>query len=426
MALAAVVLGVFWRGYRKFVSRRLWDAVVSLTAAIMYVFCLWIPGRLQAAEVLDSKISSAGIVFRPDPLELDQLALFWALELLVVFLVELGIVATFPRVKAIEDRHSRKHWQIVAVVLIIAGFCAYMVFPVALESRGLEGQGLVVLLRTALVCGLAVLAYFDGFGLWRFRIALFAGTFFLILENVRSPLAVIVIAYVCGLLVRGSIYRLRIVVAMLCVTVCAILAGTFMSEMRANSTRGEGRDAGAIVAEVLDDPADAVYGAGIDTLDGYRFAREIAGFEPARPADLFSPVTTFIPRSLWPEKPRSVSVEVSSKYLGYKASGQFLSPIGYLRLTMGSYVSGLLLFAVIFGVFAYLAQRLRGTIWFAILMVVVFRFLLGGSMFDVYYGLVLVVILSGASLGVSLLKRDFPVVEHRENRGLISTSAASD
>ncbi len=364
----------------------------------MYLLCLWVPAQFQASGMLESKIYRAGVASVPTISEIDALSFFWSLELLVVLAAELVIVWICGTRSPRPDRRIKREWKKVALLLIFVGFAATVLFPASLESRAAEGQGLFVLLRTALVCGLAIVAYFDGFKSNLYRLALLGGTVYLILENVRSPLFVILIAYAAGLIGRGAIYKKRVVLSFAVALILAVVSATFMSEMRANITRDEGRGVGEIVSELTNEPIVLAYGAGVDTLDGYRFSALISEYEDARPSDLLSPVTTFIPRAIWPEKPRSISVELSSKYLGYKASGQYLSPIGYLRLAVGSYVGALILFAIFFLAVVYLVLAVRRTFWLAIVLVVLFRFLLGGSAFDVYYGLVLLVVVWGGAV----------------------------
>ena len=158
-----------------------------------------------------------------------------------------------------------------------------------------------------------------------------------------------------------------------------------------NTVRNQGLNASEIISTNLKNPILGIYGAGLDTLDGYRFSREIADREQGRPLDLLNIALTFVPRQIWDTKPTDFSVDMSAKYLGYRVSGQFLSPVGYLTLIFNSYFFGLLVLAILIVIYCLLSKRYFSTFWNVILLTVAFRFLIGGSSFDIYYGLTLVV-----------------------------------
>ncbi|QXF82808.1 hypothetical protein SAMN04490240_1407 [Rhodococcus pyridinivorans] len=402
IALGLVVLVIYARTFRQYRARNVQNALVSGLGATMYTLCLWVPAKLQESGALTSKIFRAGVAAHPTASEIDALSWKWALELSIILFAELLVVYAYSHHRPKPEKRPREQWLRISICLILVGLVATIVFPAELESRAAEGQGIFVLLRTSLVCGLAILAFFNCFSRKSMWLLLIGGTAFLVLENVRSPLFVILIAYAAGLIVRGVIYNRKAVVSIAVAVVVAIGFSSFMSEMRANITRNEGLSTSDIVSEMSEAPLVAAYKSGVDTLDGYRFSALVADVEPARPYDLLSPITTFIPRAVWEDKPPSISVELSSKYLGYKASGQFLSMIGFLTLATGGYGSALLLFAVFFLVASALVQVFQRRFALTIVLVVIFRILLGGSAFDIYYGLVLTVIVGTGVLGYDL------------------------
>jgi hypothetical protein len=168
-------------------------------------------------------------------------------------------------------------------------------------------------------------------------------------------------------------------------------AGSLMSNMRANLTRNYGYTLQQVVEQTLENPWTAPYESGLDTLDGYRFSQRILEFEEPRPSDLLAVVTTFVPRAIWPEKPEEISVDVSSRYLRYEASGQYLSPIGYLSLALGSYAASLVAIFVFAAFMSFLVWRYERRFWLVVVLLVTFRFMLGGSAFDLYYGLTIII-----------------------------------
>lgn len=392
LVLLTVTIVVILRAVYCFRAHQIQRATVSSFAVGVYVFCLWIPAYLQASGAIHSKLFSSGLLSRPTAGEISELELRWALELFCLLLAEIAIVEVIIRTQKFPRSTpsiSVTDWRKVSLILVIVGVLANMVFPADIGARGVEGQGIFVLLRTMLVCGLAIAAYFN---CWRSRWIWFGvvlGVAFLIFQNIRSPLLIVLVAFIAGVLSRGDIYRRRKVSQIVAAILVASIAGSFMSGMRANLTRDLGFSSSEVAANVLSSPVESVYEAGLDTLDGYRFSHLVSEFEEPRPSDLLTPVTTLVPRSIWHEKPNSISVDLSAKYLGYKASGQYLSPVGYLTLTSGSYIFALLLLMVFGGLMSWLVLRLWKTFWLSIVLVVLLRFLYGGSGFDLYYGLML-------------------------------------
>ena len=100
-------------------------------------------------------------------------------------------------------------------------------------------------------------------------------------------------------------------------------------------------------------------------------------------------VTNLIPRFIWVGKPLDLSNSVSREFLGYGASGQYLSPVGYLTLAFGNYAAALGGLFVFGGICSYLAIKFESSVWLCFVLALVLRFMIGGSAFDVYYVLVL-------------------------------------
>ncbi|MFT4041885.1 MAG: hypothetical protein QM673_01845 [Gordonia sp. (in: high G+C Gram-positive bacteria)] len=372
--------------------RELPKCAVSVVAAWMYVFCLWIPAILQGADRMNSKLVGPGVLAPPDATETDTLLLKWSFELCVVLVAELFIVVVInpkPRITRFLGGFTGEEWRLGSFVLIVVGFLVLIIFPTSLADRAAAGQGIISITRGSLVCGLAILAYYKCFGKLYLFAVLLGGIGILVLGNVRSPISVIVIAGIAGLLARREIYKKRWAFGALVIALSAVVVGSFMSNMRASITRHQDLSTTEIIQTMLDDPLAAPYAAGIDTLDGYRFSEFAREREAAEPLDLLSPVYTFVPRSIWPGKPDSISVRLSTKYLRYKSSGQFLSVVGYLMLATGSYGLALVMLAIGAGILAYLSVWLAGSYWTVFVYVCLFRLFLNGTSFDVYYTITL-------------------------------------
>lgn len=391
----AVAVAIAVHVVRALIAGRPASVTIALVADFIYVFCLWVPALLQNAGLVDSKLARAGFALPPTGREIDHLCLRWALELVVLVGVEFVVWRTRAATRIVQtddlrdpgQRMERATW-----ILIVVGVIATLVVPApALEDRADGGQGFGTLMRTFLIVGLSSLIYFRGFGRRWAWLVVIGGVALLVVGNVRSPLLVLACAFAASQLRLGQLRRPIRLVGLLLLVVGFAFVGSVMSNMRANLTRDYGYSFGEVLTQSLQNPWVAPYEAGLDTLDGYRFSERIARFEPAQPLDLANIVLTFVPRNLWESKPDAIAVEFSAKYLNYQASGQFLSPTGYLTLVTGSYLGALLGLAVFALLAALLARRFATSFWYAIILLVVVRFLLGGSSFDIYYGLTLVV-----------------------------------
>lgn len=385
----AVFIAVNVRFAIKFKDRDIYSALVSTLASWMYLLCMWVPALLQMSGRTTSKLVGPGVLPPPDWAEVSNLCFRWSLELAIVLLAEVISVRLLVGRQTGQRLvwNNLYEWRAAACLLLVVGALAMVVFPVDLSDRAESGQGIATLLRSCLVCGLAILAYFRAFRSPWLWLVLGMGLAVLIVGNVRSPISVVIVAAIAGTISRGAIYRLRVVLTGCVIVIMAVMVGAFMSDMRANITRSQGLSVAELVNNIARDPLAAPYRAGVDTLDGYRFSQYVADMVPASPSDLLAPLYTFIPRAVWSTKPESISVQLSADYLGYRSSGQFLSPIGYMTLSTGSYFTALILLAVTVALLASLVKMLGGSFWLALVLVVTFRMFLNGTSFDVYYGL---------------------------------------
>ena len=403
----AFVCGVYIA--RQVTAGRAASVTVAVVSLSIYIACLWLPAHLQAAGLIESKLERAGIARPPSMGEIDQLALRWSIELTILTFVEFLVWRTrhganATQVHALYDIDQR--WERTARLLVIVGGMSMVIFPpLALESRAEGGQGFGTLMRTFLIVGLAVIVYYRGFGKPFNWLLLILGTVVLILGNVRSPLLVLVCAYLASEIRLGRLRKIRRLVGVLAVIIIFALAGSVMSGLRANTARNYGYTTGEVIAQALDNPWIAPFEAGLDTLDGYRFSERIAPLEEPQPMDLFNTVLTFVPREIWKEKPSDLSVAMSSKYLNYQGSGQYLSPTGYFTLTLGSYSASLVGLGAFSLVISLLARKYAARFGYSFVLVVSIRFLLGGSSFDLYYGLTLALPTWAAYSAVTLSDR---------------------
>ena len=403
VAFAVVATVATVHGLRAITRRDTMTVLVSLVCTAVYVLALFVPALLQASGLVESKLVRAGFAYAPTTDEVGTLALRWAVELAVIVLAEAlvwrtraGTAARLRQLGPVEDVDGT--WRRVALLMVLVGLAANVAFPAAgVEDRGAGGDGIGVLLRTFLVVGLAVVVYFRLYRERLHAVLLVGGVAFMVLSNVRSPLLVLACAALASALRRGRISSARSVAVVVVVGIVFALTASLMSNLRANTARDYGFTTGEVVGQTLENPWVAPYGAGLDTLDGYRFSVRVAELEPPRPSEFLNVVLTFVPRAVWPDKPSSLAVDLSRRYLAYGASGQFLSPVGYLLLLTGSYPLALLALALLTGLAALLVRVGMERFWLTIVVTVVVRFMIGGSSFDLYYGLTLAVPVAAAS-----------------------------
>jgi hypothetical protein len=380
------------RAWRLSEIDRLPLAATSSLASIIYLLCLWLPAHLQSNGLIVSKIDTAGILFPPSEVDIAYLSLNWCLELIAILIAEILAGYLFVRKRAHAPLRQnafcdRSILIITCIVLLLIGGIATIVFPATdLADRAAEGQGVANILRSSMVAGLAVMAFCRFFDDRRFMGVAFICVCFLVLKNIRSPLLLVFLGYIAGMIARGELRGNRLVILMFAGVLLAGV-GSYMSNMRANIARGFGMTSTEVLAETLENPWIAPYSAGIDTLDGYRLSQYIAPFERPDYLNIMTVFTTFVPRAIWPSKPEDLSVSISSRWLHYKGSGQFLSPIGYLTIAYGGYIFGVAVFFILFGIGQFLYLRSIPGPLSSFIFTIEFRFLLGGSPFDIYYGL---------------------------------------
>lgn len=390
VVLVVLAVVIIFRSLSLSRSGLIHRGLVSGISAMVYLLAMWIPAHLQAAGITVSKLAGVGLAQPPTYDEIGRLSVRWVIELALIVagewcVVSLGLGGRGRR--RIESYNSStRRAERVAWILLTIGAVSTLAFPVpALEDRAQGGGGPETLMRTFLITGLCFVAYSNFFEKTVFKIALIVGAGFLILEGIRSPLLVISISYFAGLIVRNRIGPKAILGLALLGIVFAVGAA-IMSSSRANIIRQYSLSFSNIVGETLNNPWAAIYHSGLDTLDGYRLAQIVSPYEPAQPLSPLTMLTNFVPRFAWPSKPQDLTVTISAKYLRYGASGQFLSPVGYLTIAFGGYIQAIVALFGISATFTYFVIRYRHSFILSIVICIIVRFMIGGSPFDIYYG----------------------------------------
>lgn len=371
--------------------------MISSIALVVYIVGLWVPAQLQQAGVTRSKLETAALATAPTDAEVAVLTGSWGIELAVVLVAELVAAAVIGRRRARGWTEKPAERLQLAIALLVIGVVAFAVAPPeTFAERASGGNGVEVLMRTFLIVGVSYVAYHFGFGRKHFALAVLFGVCFLAVGGVRSPLVVIAVGALFGYL-RLARASIPIKVALICaVSALAAVVSAVMSAARSSA----GVPLARIVEEVVADPVSRSFGAGLDTLDGYRLVALVNDSVPSRIEDIFLSVTTFVPRAVWPGKPTPIGNEISSQYLGYPGGTQFLSGPGYLNLISPNRAVAMLLLALVVFLLAMASVYVSNTFGIVIVTVTAGRFFVSGSAFDLYYGLTLALCLA---LGVVFL-----------------------
>lgn len=392
-SLAALLIG---RTYLRIRQGRGYEQLVSAIAASLYVIALAMPATMQVAGLLRTKLTVAQVLVPLTWSELGSLSAAWSLELAVIAVVEQAAWAVRqdlrPGAHCAESGQGAKTTSRAAIMLVTMGAAGVILAPPELDERGQGGNGIVVLLQGSLLVGTMLLVYYRHFGRRSFLVITMVTVTYLIASGVRSPLVLLVFALLARQLGNrvGRKGRFRLYFWIPAAAGAAIV-GSFMSAYRGNITRNLGLSWQELLSFTLQRPLVAPYEAGIDTLDGYRFSPRVAPLIDASPLDFMKVVTTFVPSSIWPDKPQALTVEVASRFLGYEGSGMYLSAVGYLRIIGGSYASAIALLAILAFILSLLMRRYESSPYECLVMLAAFRFFLGGDQFDFYYVLVLAI-----------------------------------
>jgi hypothetical protein len=424
--LILVIAFIFTRATFKVIAGQVHTCLVSVLSAVLYLFALIIPAHLQAAGLLVSKLELGMMLPFPDARDISHLSLAWAAELAVILLGELASkvlwqpnVIFFPELRRLMSpvvgEVTGGELRRVANVLIVVGLIAAVAFPVQVEHRAEGGQGFDTILHTFLTVGLSLLAYNRFFSRRAYYVVGAIGIAILIAGKVRNPVLVVLVGYLAGVISRRELKVRKALIFLLASGVFSILAA-WMSTMRGAIIRHERAAPLIALGQTLENPFVSIYAAGIDTLDGYRLSMEVLPFERPHPESIETIFTTFVPRAIWPDKPMDISNIISERYLSYGKSGMFLSPVGHLSLVFGGYGYALVGMFVFGFVSAWLIRVFLNSFVLAIILLVIFDYLLAGGFFCIYLGIVQLIPLVTSTMFIRVFRiRKFqqPVIRYQ-------------
>jgi hypothetical protein len=416
--LIAVICIIFWRAALKIAAGEVIACLTSSLSAVIYILCLWVPAHLQESGLLISKLELGQTLPFPTSADISKLALAWAVELSLVLVGEMFAnflwrpnISYFPELKGLVSPvlgHAEgAEVKRITNILLVVGLAAVLAFSTSVENRAESGQGFVTIIRTCFTIGLALLAFNKFFSSRIYYLIGAAGMIVLIIGKVRNPLLVVLSGYLAGAVSRKEVRFRRVLLYILAAGVLALL-GAWMSTLRGAIVRHEKISPLDALGETLVNPSKSFYGAGIDTLDGYRLSMQILPFEPAHLESLLTVVTTFIPRAIWPDKPVEISNDISARYLSYGNGGMYLSPVGEMSLIFGGYgyaLGGMMMFGLIS---TWAMRTFQDSFILSIVLWTVITFLLAGGFFVVYLALAQLLPLVAATSVVRVLRIESP------------------
>lgn len=365
---------------------------------------------MQVAGLSSTKLLGPHILPPAQAYELGGLAGKWAVELCVILLGE--VIAGFlvphckPAISQLSFSKAPGEFNFVArntaLALIVVGSISTLAFHSDLSSRADGGQGVVTILKTCLAVGLCVFAFNNFFNQRVYYLVCACGMILLVIGAVRSPVLSVALAFFAGKIARREITSAILMRYSIYGLVLAI-AGGAMSNFRGDVVSGRGADLYTAFAESIENPFTAVYGGGIDTLDGYRLAQFVQPNEPAHPENILVAITTFVPRALWPNKPQDLSVDITNRYLRWDQGGIFLSLVGYLSIAFGGYVQALFALLILMAGLCGIYRTTYANFYGFTILLMTFRLFLGGSPFDIYFCLVYMLIYTLAKIPFKLM-----------------------
>ncbi len=401
-----ILLRFYWLALRN----TPWKGLLSALACILYIFCLYGSALMQVAGLSSTKLLGPHILPPAQAYELGGLAGKWAIELCVILLGEVMAGFLVPQRNPLISQRSISRasgefnfvMRNAALALIVVGSISTLAFHSDLSSRADGGQGVVTILKTCLAVGLCVFAFHNFFNQRIYYLVSACGMILLVTGAVRSPVLSVALAFFAGKIARGEVTAAMLMRYAVYGLVLAVVGGA-MSNFRGDVVSGRGADLYTAFAESIENPFTAVYGGGIDTLDGYRLAQFVQPNEPARPANILVAITTFVPRALWPDKPKDLSLDITNRYLRWDQGGIFLSLVGYLSIAFGGYIQALLALFILMTGLCGLYRKVFATFYGFIVLLMTFRLFLGGSPFDIYFCLVYLLIYTLAQIPFKLI-----------------------
>jgi hypothetical protein len=389
------------------------------------IFAVVIPGFQLLAGVRKSRLEDLGF---PNPHVAADVSKAFAIFILVLGAFYLGETIAegrgqrfFRSATSRELKPLGRTWEsklTYGILLLIGGVIVVASLgggQAAFEARGkITGQGAVQLSGYAapIAIGMGILNRHWGSRTLMVLSALVGVV--LVLGAIRTPLIIVAAAagirYLYGNADKKMSGR-QIIVWVLSIYVGSVLI-VALSTYRGQKNSSSGTNVtlvGNIVA-AAGDPFAQLQTQGVDTIDGLILSTKVdRSYVGASWTDPDKIVLGFIPHQLWPSKPTWLSNTVTQAYLQFGAGGIFLSGPGYVLIVFGSVVAIPIVFALLGAFSEYLFHRMREpSIWTALLVYLVVRFLFAGDAFDFFHvlGLCLLVVFARAVAQViSLLHR---------------------
>ena len=289
----------------------------------------------------------------------------------------------------------------------------------AFEARGkITGQGAVQLSGYAAPIAIAI-------GMlnrhWGSRTLMLLSTIVgvvLVFEAIRTPLIIVAAAAGIRYLYRNADRKMsgqQIIIWVLSIyagSVLIVALSTYRGEK--NSSSGTNVTLIGNIVAAAGDPFAQLQTQGVDTIDGLILSTKVnRSYVGANWTDPDKIILGFVPHQLWPNKPTWLGNTVTQDYLHFGAGGIFLSAPGYVLIVFGSVVAIPIVFALLGAFSEYLFHRMREpSIWTALLVYLVVRFLFAGDAFDFFHvlGLCLLVVFARSVAAVIRLLHRPPEV----------------
>lgn len=287
-----------------------------------------------------------------------------------------------------DDNSSRMTWKILSVIGLL-GYSSAIISGFGINNRASPGFGVIVFLLHAWMIAPAIAVIFKFWGKKSFMLISLVQLVLLVqIGGARSSLTLFALSifFRIGELLEDKSKRIKFVSISLVTAYAGLVFIQSLPILRAE-VRSQSFSSTTYV-EILKNPLSRLTEvSGFDTAPGAILA--VSAKDDGYRISIFDPlkaITSFVPRQVWPDKPRFVGPDLTQRYslIGGNA-GIIISGAAYLYLMGG----GIALVAVAFLMLGFLTkqalQKSRNIVLLLFLMHFMLRFFYGGDAFDLFF-----------------------------------------
>lgn len=289
-----------------------------------------------------------------------------------------------------ESEKFKIMWKVLSIIGLFGALFATLL-NVSIESRANSGQGVPVLLLHGWMIAPALAVLFSHWGQKSLMlITLLQIILLLQIGGARSSLTLVFLSVFIRLTKNNEIEaksrRIKNIATVSIVIYLGLIVVQGIPILRAE-LRNENLTPSTYIGILRDPLMNLTSVSGFDSVQGAILAinAKDSGFEVST-LDPFKAFSTFVPRQIWPDKPRFIGPELTQSYSQVQGNaGIVISGGAYLYLIGGSSLLVLGFFFLLGRWTARLSQNIQTIIPFMFILHFALRFTYGGDSFDIFY-----------------------------------------